>query len=107
MFYMHLYAILYDFWDKPINLEPSASFCFFLGLEYHGKGKSNGVQLTWNFTELIFGPEEGHGAKEMGQKSPGLPTRVGARLPTSWQPRDPPDLFPMPKPLIYTETSKT
>ena len=29
MFYMHLYAILYDFWDEPINLETSASFCFF------------------------------------------------------------------------------
>ena len=26
--------------------------------------------------ELIFGPE-GHGVKELGQKSPGLPTRVG------------------------------
>ena len=27
--------------------------------------------------ELIFGPEEGHGVKELVQKSLGLPTRVG------------------------------
>ena len=46
MFYMHLYDILYDFWDYPINLEPSASFCFLLVLEYRRKGKPNGVQLT-------------------------------------------------------------
>ena len=29
--------------------------------------------------ELIFGPEEAHGAPEMGQRSPEAPTRVGAR----------------------------
>ena len=33
--------------------------------------------------ELIFGPEEGHGVKELGQKIPGLPRRVGAH-PTPW-----------------------
>ena len=27
--------------------------------------------------ELIFGPKEGHGVKELGQKSPGLLARVG------------------------------
>ena len=30
--------------------------------------------------ELIFGPE-GHGVKELGKKSPGLPTRVGGAPP--------------------------
>ena len=54
---------------------------FFLVFEYRRKGKPNGVQLTWNFTNLIFGPEEGHWVKELGQKSPGLPTRVGVRPP--------------------------
>ena len=29
--------------------------------------------------EIIFGPEEAHGASEMDQKSPDAPTRVGAR----------------------------
>ena len=38
MFYMHLYAILYDFWDYPINLEPSASFYFSLVFEFYRKG---------------------------------------------------------------------
>ena len=96
MFYMHLYAILYDFRDSPINLEPIPSFCFFLVLDYRRKGKPNGVQLTWNFMELIFGQEEGQEVEELGQKSLGLPTRVGARPPPWARPlprgqlRDPP-----------------
>ena len=81
MFYMHLYAILYDFWDQPINLEPSASFCFFLVSEYRRKGKPNGVQLTWNSTEIVFGPEEAHGVPEMDQRSPEATMRVGAPYP--------------------------
>ena len=107
MFYMHLYAILYDFRDKPINLEPSASFYFFLVFNYRGKGKSNRVQLTWNFMELIFGPEEDHGVSELEQESPGLPTRVGgaptllgAPLPRG-QPEGPPTYFFLPYIPIY------
>ena len=72
MFYMHLYAILYVL----SILESSASFCFYPILGFQRKGKSNGFQLTWNFTELIFGPEEAHGASEMDQKSPEGTTRV-------------------------------
>ena len=52
---------------------------FSLVFEFYKKGKSNGVQLTLNSMELIFGPEEAHGVSEMGQESPGLPMRVGAR----------------------------
>ena len=33
--------------------------------------------MTCHLTEIIFGPEEAHGVPEAGQKSPGLPTRVG------------------------------
>ena len=40
---MHLYAILYDFWDKPINLEPNASFCFLLVFEFCVDFTSGGV----------------------------------------------------------------
>ena len=45
--------------------------------------------------ELIFGPEEGQEVKELGQKSLGMPMRVGG-VPTPWarplprgQPGDP------------------
>ena len=82
MFYMHLYAILYDFWDYPINLEPSASFCFFLVFEFYRKGIPNGVQLTCQFLMIFYGPKEAPGVKELGQKSPGRPRGWGARPPT-------------------------
>ena len=62
---------------------------------------------------IFYGPKEDPGVNELGQKSLKPSTRVGAR-PTPWArplPRghlgDPPDLFPMPKPLIYTETPRT
>ena len=35
--------------------------------------------MTWNFTEIIYGPKEAHGASEMDEKSPEATTRVGAR----------------------------
>ena len=56
---------------------------FYFYFEYRGKGKPNGVQLTWNFTEIIFGLEEAHGVPEMGQKSPEATTMVGA-CPNPW-----------------------
>ena len=37
------------------NLEPSASFCFFLVFEFHRKGISNGVQRNETFGKVIFG----------------------------------------------------
>ena len=62
--------------------------------------------------EIIFGPEEAHGVPKMCQKSLEATTRVGGVpylpgcAPTSWPPQGPPDLFPMPKPLIYTQTPR-
>ena len=70
---------------------------FFLVLEYRRKGKSNGVQLTWNFMELIFGPEEAHWVSEMDQESPGHPLPRG-------QPRDPPTYFFLLYISIYLKT---
>ena len=69
-FIIHFYII---FRTNLLTLSPVPVSVFFLVLEYRRKGKSNGVQLTPNFTELIFGPEEAHGVSEMDQKSPGMP----------------------------------
>ena len=93
------------------NLEPSASFCFFLDFEFYRKGIQNGVQMTWKFTVIFYGPEEAPEAKELGQKSPEPTTRVeraphGARPLTLWLPQGPPDLFLTPTPLIYIQTSR-
>ena len=62
MFYMHLYAILYDFWDKPINLEPSASFCFFpcfwVLQKRNIKRSPNGIKLYDDFSWTRRKPED-------------------------------------------------
>ena len=63
---------------------------------------------------MIFsGPKEAPGVKELGQKSPGLSTRVGGapyrprRGPLSrGRFRDPPDVKPTPKIPINIETPK-
>ena len=57
--------------------------------------------------EIIFGPEEAHEAPEMDQKSPEASTRVEGTPPSSWLPPGPPDMFPMPTPLIYPQTFRT
>ena len=33
--------------------------------------------MACQFLRIFYGPKEDHGASELGQKSPGLPTRVG------------------------------
>ena len=92
------------------NLEPSASFCFFLVFEFYRKGIPNGVQLTCQFLMIFYGPKEAPEVKELGQKSPEPSMRVGARLPpwarplSRGQPGDPPDVKPMPKIPINRET---
>ena len=63
--------------------------------------------------EIIFGPEEAHGASEMGQKSPKATTRVGG-VPTPLgagpylvdDSETPPDVRLTPKIPINTETSR-
>ena len=70
--------------------------------------------MTLNFTLIFYGPEEAHRALETDQKSPEATTRMeGAPYPlgTLHLSRgclvDPPDLFLMPTPLIYPQTSRT
>ena len=55
MFYMHLYVILYYFWDLPINLEPSASFLFFPCFRVSQKRKIKWSPIDLKLHELIFG----------------------------------------------------
>ena len=56
MFYMHLYAIVYDFWDYPTNPRPSANCCIFCLFEcsaekeYQTESKGNET-----FGRVIFG----------------------------------------------------
>ena len=111
MFYKHLYVIFYDFWDKLINLEPSASLCFLLVLVFYRKGIPNGVQLTCQFLRIFSGPKEDHGTSELGQGSPGIPMRVGGAPPSRGcaplsrgQLGGPLDVKPMPKIPINTQT---
>ena len=79
-----------------MNLEPSASFYFFLIFEFYRKGISYGVQLTCQFLMIFYGPKEAPGVKELGQKSPEPSMRVeGASNPLgtppiSWMTRRPP-----------------
>ena len=67
--------------------------------------------MTCQFLKIFYGPKEDHGASELGQKGPGLPTREGAappslgRAPLSCgQPEDLPDVKPTPIIPINTET---
>ena len=82
---------------KPINLEPSASFCFSLFLSFTEKEYQNGVQLTCQFLMIFYGPKEAPGVKELGQKSPEPSTR---------DPETPPDVKPTAKIPVKTETPK-
>ena len=102
-FIIHFYIIF------GTNLEPSASFCFFLVLEYRRKGKSNGVQLTWNFTELIFGMEaiqetwsRRQGSFKGGTKQGGAPYPLGAP-PPSWASWDSPGPSPILRGLLLVQ----
>ena len=92
-FYMLFYMI---FGTNLLTYSLVPVFVFFLVFEFYRSGIRNGVQLTCQFLMIFYGPKEDHGASELGQKSPGLPTRVGgtptpwARGPASWIARAPP-----------------
>ena len=95
MFYMHLYAILYDFWDKPINLEPSASFCFLLVFEFCRKGIPNGVELTCQFLMFFMDQKKTTEHRSWARRVPSCPRGWRARPPpwawalaswTTWEP---------------------
>ena len=68
--------------------------------------------MTCQFLRIFYGPKEDHGASELGQKSPELPTRVGARPPPGrvGLPRGQLghllEMRPTPKIPINTETSE-
>ena len=85
----------------------------FLVFEFYRKGIPNGVQLTCQFLLIFYGPKEAPGAKELGQKSHGLSTRVvAAPTPLGMGPylvddlETPPDVKPTPKIPINTETPR-
>ena len=87
MFYNHFIVILYHFLVLTYWHSAHCQFLFFPCFWVSKKEKSNGVQLTWKFTEIVFGPEEAHGVPEMDRRSLEATTRVGARPPISWPPR--------------------
>ena len=56
MFYMHWYAILYYFWDQPINPVPVSIFSLFLSFvekEYQTESKQNDT-----FAMIFHRPED-------------------------------------------------
>ena len=83
-------SLLGVFWSKKNHRESFIPF-----------GIPNGVQLTCQFLMIFYGPKQAPRVKELGQKSPGLPTRVGGapyppgRLPISWSPRGSSDVHSM------------
>ena len=52
------YTLLYYLWHYLLTGGPAQIAVFLPISVFRRKGKSNGVQLTWNFTELIFGRKE-------------------------------------------------
>ena len=54
-FIIHFYII---FGTNQLTQSPAPVSVFYPVLGFRRKGKSNGVQLTWNFTELIFGKKQ-------------------------------------------------
>ena len=78
MFYMHLYAILYDFWDWPINLEPSASFCCFLVLSI--AEKENQTESNWpeSSRNLFLDQKKPTEYRSWTRRVPGCPRGWGA-----------------------------
>ena len=65
------------FGTKLLTQSPVPVSVFSLFFEFYRKGIPNGVQLTCQFLTISYGPKEDPGAKELGQGSLGLPTRVG------------------------------
>ena len=57
MFNRHLYAILYYFWDYPINLEPSASICFFAYFRVLQKRNTKQSPNGIKFAMIFLGPK--------------------------------------------------
>ena len=73
-FTLHVYII---FRTNLLTRGPARIAVFLPISVFRRKGISNGVQLTSQFLTIFYGPKEDPGVKELGQESPGLPTRVG------------------------------
>ena len=102
--YFHFYII---FGTNLLTGGPAQNCCFFPISVFRRKGISNGVETARNQLEKLF--LEGKQPDGLGVHVRGLPG-----CPQGWGPRPlprghlegPPDLFPTPTPLIYTQTSK-
>ena len=85
-FIVHFYII---FWTNLLT-QSQCQFLFLPCFRISQKRKTNGVQLTWNFTVLIFGSEEAQKTWSARQGIYEEATRQGARPrgapPPSWPP---------------------
>ena len=68
--------LFYIFWDKPINLEPSASFCFSLFLSFKEKEYQTESKQNKTFAMIFLGPEDTQETWSASQKSHEAATRV-------------------------------
>ena len=79
MFYGLYYALLYYFWDYPIDTEPSASSCFFpcfsVSQKRNIKRSRNGMKPSG---EVIFGKKAIRGTWSARQESNEGGTRQGS-----------------------------
>ena len=101
------YALLYYFWDYPINQRPSANCCFLPISVFCRKGISNGVQTEWNLRERDFLNEQDPGDldptsrhKRGGHEEGGAPTPPRCAI----HPRGPPVAPPTYSFLLYIPT---
>ena len=82
MFYGLYYALLYYFWDKPIDPEPSASSCCFpcfsVSKKRNIKRSRNGMKPSG---EVIFGKKATRETWSARQERNEGATRQGARPP--------------------------
>ena len=77
-FIIHFYII---FGTNLLTQSPVPVSVFFLVLEYRRKGKPNGVQLNWNFTEIIFGQKKPTEYRRWTRRVPGCPRGWGRAHP--------------------------
>ena len=101
MFYMHLYATLYDFWDQPINPAPSDSFCFFscFRVSQKRKIKRSPIDLNIHRTYLFLDQKKPTEYRRWTRRVPCCPRGRGVRPPPCARPLphglpgDPPTYF--------------
>ena len=65
-FILHIYII---FGTNLLTGGPTPICCFMPISVFRGKGISDGVKTSWNFTMIFYGLEETHGASKMDDTS--------------------------------------